>query len=370
MRLGPVLLVTGLALGTLFILLVPTWDLPVKGTQLGWRASSMIQWANDDPQVTQMNQPPPKVQAVPPDPRPATEAYKNVKVLTDVNAGQFMALQYAMTAWVAPQQGCAFCHEGNDYASDANPHKQAARVMLQMTRHINADWTNHVGTSGVTCYSCHRSRPVPSAMWFPRTPAPENPWIDKQEDWNEASRTVRGFFPVAGYEEYLLQDEAGVAQSRTALPTGEVAAQVVVKRLYEMMMQMSDGIGVNCGYCHNSRAFTDWQQSTPARWTGYYGIEMTRDINRNFIAPLATVIPQTRQPLITPLPPVVPTREAGVLPGNGMALCKTCHYGLPKPLDAAGMLQEFPGLKGPATTSTASITPAAATTPAAPALTR
>ena len=47
---------------------------------------------------------------------------------------------------------------------------------------------------------------------------------------------------------------------------GQVADQVVVKRLYEVMMQMSAGLGVNCTYCHNSRAFYDWGQSLPARW--------------------------------------------------------------------------------------------------------
>ena len=35
--------------------------------------------------------------------------------------------------------------QASDYASDANPHKAAARTMLAMTRHINADWKSHVG---------------------------------------------------------------------------------------------------------------------------------------------------------------------------------------------------------------------------------
>ena len=47
---------------------------------------------------------------------------------------------------------------------------------------------------------------------------------------------------------------------------------MVVKRLYEAMMQMSDGMGVNCGFCHHPRNFVDWSQSTPMRWTGYSGI--------------------------------------------------------------------------------------------------
>ena len=44
--------------------------------------------------------------------------------------------------------------------------KRVARVMLKMTRHINKDWQAHVGTTGVTCYTCHRGQPVPANVWF------------------------------------------------------------------------------------------------------------------------------------------------------------------------------------------------------------
>ena len=54
----------------------------------------------------------------------ATETYKNVQVLTDVSAAEFMRLQTAITAWVSPKQGCGFCHAGEDYASDAKPQKR------------------------------------------------------------------------------------------------------------------------------------------------------------------------------------------------------------------------------------------------------
>jgi hypothetical protein len=47
-RVGPILLVAALGIVVVFVLVVPPWHLPVKGTQIGYRASSMIQWAPTD----------------------------------------------------------------------------------------------------------------------------------------------------------------------------------------------------------------------------------------------------------------------------------------------------------------------------------
>jgi photosynthetic reaction center cytochrome c subunit len=43
--------------------------------------------------------------------------------------------------------------------------------MLQMTQYINSEWKTHVADTGVTCYTCHRGQPVPSALWFKFEPA-------------------------------------------------------------------------------------------------------------------------------------------------------------------------------------------------------
>lgn len=126
-----------------------------------------------------------------------------------------------------------------------------------------------------------------------------------------------------------------------------MSAQIVTKRLYEYMMQMSDGIGVNCGYCHNSRAFADWTESTPARWVGYYGITMPRDLNRNFLLPVAGLIPQSRELPGKARMPILPAREAGPQAGNGLVLCATCHHSAPKPLNGADLVRDYPALRGP-----------------------
>ncbi len=291
----------------------------------------------------------------------ATETYKNVKVLTDVSAAEFMRLQTAITDWVAPKQGCAFCHAGDDYASDAKPTKAAARVMLQMTRHLNTDWANHVAGAGVTCYTCHRGQPVPAEIWFPRTPPAQHPFIAPQENWGESADTVRKFFPDDGFAEYFYDDQPIAVQSTTVEPSGTVSARVEAKRIYEMMMQMSDGIGVNCGYCHNSRAFESWAESTPYRWVAYDAIRLLRDVNRNYLRTIAELAPQTRTLTTETNIPVLPARESGPQLGNGLVLCATCHVGVTKPLGGVNMVRDYPGLTGPA-----SVHPAAANSTPAP----
>jgi len=171
--------------------------------------------------------------------------------------------------------------------------------------------------------------------------------VAEQDHWNEHARSVREFFPDSGWSEYLLQETPGLVQSRVPLPAGQVASQIEVKRLYEMMMQMSDGIGVGCVYCHNSRAFTAWDQSTPMRWAGYSGIRMTRALNRDWLLRAAELLPQIRPRPALPLGPNVPAVAGDWLPGNALVVCATCHHALPKPLHGASMLAEWPALRGP-----------------------
>jgi hypothetical protein len=71
---------------------------------------------------------------------------------------------------------CSFCHKEDkdshklDYASDENPEKQIARQMMRMAVRINRHYfkTGHaaIGDSTliVTCYTCHKGTPRPSAQ--------------------------------------------------------------------------------------------------------------------------------------------------------------------------------------------------------------
>ena len=330
-----------LLLAGAFVLFVPTWEHFQGGTEVGFPQE--IQFTPARTWLAVNKAPPPLPPAEVGGPL-ATAVYKNVQVLTDVSAAEFMRTQQAITNWVSPKEGCGFCHAGENYASDEKPAKAAARIMMQMTRHMNADWAVHVQPSGVTCYSCHRGQPVPSETWFPQAPMPEHPLVAKRDNWQESADTVRKFFPDAGWDEWFVQDQPARVQSTTALPTGRVSSFVVAKRLYEMMMQYSDGIGVNCGFCHNSRAFNDWSESTPYRWSGYNALRLVRDLNSNFLLKIAAAMPQTRQLMRETSLPVIPAQQRGVQEGNGLVVCATCHLGLPKPLNGANMVHDYPAM--------------------------
>jgi photosynthetic reaction center cytochrome c subunit len=92
---------------------------------------------------------------------------------------------------------------------------------------------------------------------------------------------------------------------------------------------MSHSLGVNCTFCHNSRAFNSWEQSTPQRIQAWHGIQMLKDVNTTFISPLAAVSPDNRK---------------GPDGDVGKANCATCHQGVNKPLLGKSMLQDYPFL--------------------------
>ena len=116
------------------------------------------------------------------------------------------------------------------------------------------------------------------------------------------------------------------------------------------MIHMSEGLGVNCTFCHNTRAFSQWPQSPPQRAVAWHGIQMARDLNTAWLDPLLSVFPPAR---------LGPT-------GDGPKLnCATCHQGAYKPLYGADILQGHPGLVAPKGTEV--VAPAEA--PAVPAAT-
>ncbi|MEO7939416.1 MAG: photosynthetic reaction center cytochrome PufC, partial [Burkholderiaceae bacterium] len=149
-----------LALLAMVFLLAGCERPPVETVQRGYRGTAMEQVYNPRILATLApgNQLPEAIAPVPAIPGGPTagQTYQNVKVLKDVGVGEFTRLMVAMTAWVAPQQGCTYCHEATNFASDALYTKVVSRRMLEMTRHINSDWKTHVAETGVTCYTCHR----------------------------------------------------------------------------------------------------------------------------------------------------------------------------------------------------------------------
>ena len=109
----------------------------------------------------------------------AKDIYENVQVLGNLTEDNFNRLMAAMTNWVSPEQGCAYCHGEGDletYGEDNLYTKVVARKMIQMTQNINENWDGHVNANkqvGVTCMTCHRGQNVPSEIWFDITPVNE-----------------------------------------------------------------------------------------------------------------------------------------------------------------------------------------------------
>jgi photosynthetic reaction center cytochrome c subunit len=95
------------------------------------------------------------------------------------------------------------------------------------------------------------------------------------------------------------------------------------------MMHMSDSLGVNCTYCHNSRAWYSWEQSHPQRVIAWYGIRMVRALNNEYLVPLG---------------PTYPEHRLGPLGDAPKANCATCHQGVYKPLYGADMIGDYPEL--------------------------
>jgi len=90
----------------------------------------------------------------------------NVKVLTGLTVPEFETEMQLITSYLGVT--CGYCHARGNFASEANPHKAAARKMLEMTRGINqqffADFKPPEGESRlgkVTCFTCHQGNSKP-----------------------------------------------------------------------------------------------------------------------------------------------------------------------------------------------------------------
>jgi hypothetical protein len=87
-------------------------------------------------------------------------APKNLKILTGESPDQLRTTMRAFTASLGVQ--CNFCHVQGDFASDDNPKKETARMMLTMARGINQTLKAPEGKRLVSCYTCHRGSSEPA----------------------------------------------------------------------------------------------------------------------------------------------------------------------------------------------------------------
>jgi len=279
--------------------------------------------------------------AVPPPPYPlepsdaplAGAFYQNVQVLKDVNTDEFNRLMLSITEWVAPVEGCAYCHNTENMASDEHYTKVVARRMLQMTRNINANWSAHVQKTGVTCYTCHRGNHIPKNVWAQVKPEDlRGDFIGAKRGRNDPTdMTGYSTLPTDSLSSYLLGDEPIRVQGASALTTRASAGVAHTEKTYALMTHMSRSLGVNCTFCHNTRHWGGWDESTPQRAVAWHGIRMTRSINLEYIEPLKATFPVVR---------------LGPLGDPYKVNCQTCHQGANKPLLGVSMLPDHPALAG------------------------
>jgi len=348
-----ILTIAGILMVGVFILLglaYYTFERPtVQWVQWGPRGSGMVHLVNTrtiaSPKVKALNAVPDVVDTVEPAGTKASEVYQNVQVLKDIDSNELLRQMTAIAAWVAPEQGCSYCHkDGANFAEDALYTKIVARRMIQMVRHLNSDWKQHVAIkgAGVTCYTCHRGNPVPKNVWYTPVPNRSSRALLGNHAGQNSRVEVVGYtsLPFDPFTPFLLGDQNIRVFGQTALPTKNRTSLKQAEWTYALMMVMSRSLGVNCTYCHNTQNFSTWSGGTQQRVTAWYGIRMVRDINNNYINPL------------TPLYANVPNRKgpAGDLP---KAYCATCHQGAYKPLYGVSMLKDYPALAGPSPEKTA-----------------
>jgi photosynthetic reaction center cytochrome c subunit len=274
--------------------------------------------------------------AASPDGPKASAVYKNVKVLGNLSEAQFTSFMVAMTAWIAPNEGCGYCHNVQNFADDSVYTKNVSRTMIQMTQAINSNWNSHVKDTGVTCYTCHRGNAVPKEVWFDTAEKKKGGMLGNRNGQNAPSPAV-GYasLPNQPFSSYFLAGkDAARVTGPTALPNGHVKSIQETESVFAVMIHQSNALGVNCTYCHNTRAFADWEQSPPQRVQAWHGIQMVKDVNSNFIVPITSIFPPNR------LGP-----DGDVAKAN----CATCHQGANKPLLGKSMLKDFPYLVGPPT---------------------
>ena len=316
---------------------------PIAVSQTGFRGTAMDQIYN--PRTLKasaaLNAAPevsPAIEAQPGGPT-AGAVYQNVKVLGHLGVGEFARTMSAITEWVAPKQGCNYCHIEGNFADDSKYTKVVARRMLQMTQHINTDWKTHVAETGVTCYTCHRGNPVPKELWFgPVAQKAQGGSLGNDAGQNTPAKTV-GYssLPYDPYTPYLLENRQIRVNGNQALAmTGaakNLSSSKQAEHTYGLMVHMSTSLGVNCTYCHNTQSFQAWEgNSTPQRATAWYGIRMARDINNAYMVPLTATFPANR---------LGPTGDVAKVN------CASCHQGAFKPLYGAAMAKYYPALYTP-----------------------
>ncbi len=210
-----------------------------------------------------------------------------------------------------------------------------AWAMIEMTRDLNENWSGHVnvsGEAGVTCYTCHRGESIPSETW-----QRIDPMIEVAEGWGAIQNyatpmTVATTLPQDALQKFLVEGKS--------IKVHDLEARVVNKpgdpltrdaeRTFALMNYVANSIGVNCTFCHNTRAFYDAAEVTPQWSTALLGFEMLNEVNNKYLIPLQTFVPKDR----------LGPKHAD----PAKAACGTCHKGASRPMQGTDMISDWPEL--------------------------
>lgn len=289
--------------------------------------------------VTTANRPDPTLEgytsSAPVVPQPgdqlAGDAYPDAEpLLAGLTVANYDRLVEAMRTWT----GIPTLFDGEETYQT-----EVARQMIQMTQSLNSDWeahTNSSGAGGVNCYTCHRGEPVPSDVWYRIAPV-----VDAMAGWsaNQNFVTIQSQYtslPSDALEKFLLETNTIVVhslESRVAEHPSdpEVATWQDTERTFSLMNYISNSLGVNCVFCHNSRAFYSLQGENTPQWAlAQLGIGMVQELNNEWLVPVGELLP--------------PERLGPVYADAPKAACATCHKGYQKPMGGVNMIADWPEL--------------------------
>lgn len=110
---------------------------------------------------------------------PDSAEFRNLQVFpSNVTRDQLVATMQKFTGALGVD--CSHCHarvagggeRDLDFASDAKPEKEVARVMMRMVATMNADYITKVNQHGqtVSCATCHRGTTIPDSSFPAASP--------------------------------------------------------------------------------------------------------------------------------------------------------------------------------------------------------
>lgn len=299
---------------------------PVSFTQTGYRGTGMavVQYESDAVEIAARN-------VLPETPAPilpeageplAGDVYPYAGELGNLTVRNFDRLNDAIGLWVGPE---AMLGPENTWR------QQISLQHIAMTRALNDDWDIHNEPAGVNCYTCHRGNLVPENVWF--LPTPLNSWAGPSAMFQNQATDVNysTALPVDAMRTYLLEsDQAVGVHGTSARNPGEPGASIYhTYQTFSLMQHFSNSMGVNCTYCHNTRALAEIEQATPQWAVAQLGRAMTQDVNNSYIVSNAELLPP---------------EQLGPLGDAAKVNCTTCHQGAPKTFGGASAIENWPEL--------------------------